>query len=149
MTDSRETTTYGWLLTVHTNDQYVTPQLNFRVHEVSVDEHALRQVITDQVRKLALFPGSVGGMNNDTVFSQYKADVLRDAREGISKDVRAMGANGRLGMNEEQLELLCAAIKGRAEQALKALEKKQTGNEALAGTVGALTDIGLIAPEKP
>jgi len=110
-------TSYGNSLVASKRQIYVDNNQNIEITQVEVSESWVRSEIDR--RLLALLSG-IGGSK---MFADFGTGLLSKMQEQLSRDIGAMAANGRLGLNEEQVELLQAAIEGRAQEALEALKK--------------------------
>lgn len=116
--------------------RYVDNGLDLELTEVSVDSRWLSDQITRQV--LTLLDESAA---DGTMFRVFADKLVRRIKTSIAQDVGDMGANGRLGMNSEQVELLCAAIRGDHHEAVARLRGNALGvdlGDDLADPIGGV-----------
>jgi hypothetical protein len=114
---------------------------------VSVDQNWLIKQI--DVRVEHLLKAEVFGAVAKEKFEEFAQRIVFRLREHLSRDIAAMGAKGRLGFDDEQLELLQAAIEGRANEALAALQSKDAKAEAAPPPDDLADPIGGVNPGGP
>jgi hypothetical protein len=112
---------YGTGLRVSSTTAYIDNNQSLAVKRVEVDENWINQLVERKLTDLLTAP-TYGSLAKPP-FEDFAKRVIQRMKEQLSIDVGVMGAKGRLGFDAEQLELLQAAIEGRANQALEELEK--------------------------